>query len=164
MSKVRPLRPKIHGATPGWGCPATTKINRKDFGLTWNAVLKRAEFSSATRSPSRSMSSLLRLEGSPRQHQPAARPRRRIQCRFVRSNRSFKQAHHRGRRSEAATRLRLRQDERFRSVSAARRFPQRQSRGLSGWLSVASAPRDRDDYLCTGGSVEHGDSLGIAAR
>src|SRR5436853_1741597 len=55
------------------------------------------------------------------------------------------QTYSRGGRREAAACLRLRRHHRLRSVFATRRFPERASRRLHGGLSVASAPRHRDD-------------------
>src|SRR3981189_351829 len=60
------------------------------------------------------------------------------------------EAHHRGRRGKTPARLWLRQNEGFRSVSAVRRLPQRESVRLPGRISLASAPRNRDDYIRAG--------------
>ena len=40
MLKVPLRRAKIPGGTIRRGATATTKINRKDFGLVWNAALE----------------------------------------------------------------------------------------------------------------------------
>ena len=60
------------------------------------------------------------------------------------------QADHGGRRRASAPRLRLRRDQGVRSVPAAGRLPQRQSRRVQGRLPLASAPRHRDHHLCAG--------------
>ena len=60
------------------------------------------------------------------------------------------QAHDRGRRRQAAARLRLRRHHRVRPVPAVRRFPQRPSRRLPRRLPLASAPRHRDHHLRAG--------------
>ena len=36
----RPRRRRTHGEIPELRFSATTKINRKDYGLTWNAALE----------------------------------------------------------------------------------------------------------------------------
>ncbi len=59
-------------------------------------------------------------------------------------------AHDGGRGRASASRLRLRQDVRLRSLPAVRRFPQRAAGGLSQGLSLASPSRHRDDHLCAG--------------
>ena len=64
-------------------------------------------------------------------------------------------ARDRGRRGEAAPRLRLRRHRRVRSLPAARRFPQRPPRGLPRRFPLASPSRHRDHHLCAGG---HGGS------
>ena len=56
-----------------------------------------------------------------------------------------------GCRGQAAPRLRVRRDQRIRSVPAVRRFPQREPGRLPGRLPVASAPRNRDHNLCAVG-------------
>ena len=42
LCRRRPRQPpaRTHGATMRIGLSATTKINRKDFGLTWNSALE----------------------------------------------------------------------------------------------------------------------------
>ena len=40
MWKARPRNKKTRGEISGWAHPATTKIKRSDFGLTWNAALE----------------------------------------------------------------------------------------------------------------------------
>jgi len=61
-----------------------------------------------------------------------------------------RQAHPGGRRCPPAPRLRLRRLLRDRSLPAVRRFPERAARGLPGGLSLAPAPRHRDDHLRAG--------------
>ena len=53
----------------------------------------------------------------------------------------------RRRRRETAARIRVRRSKRIRSLSAVRRFPQRQPRRISGRLPVASASRHRNHHL-----------------
>src|SRR3954468_7039634 len=75
----------------------------------------------------------------------------RRECRDVRATDQTcdpHQTYSRGRRREAAACLRLRRHHRLRSIFVTRRFPQRTSRRLQGRLSVASAPRHRDDHVC----------------
>ena len=60
------------------------------------------------------------------------------------------ETHDGGSRRQTAPRLRLRRDERVRSVPAARRFPQRPAGRLPRRLSLASASRHRDHHLCAG--------------
>src|SRR5882762_723947 len=70
-----------------------------------------------------------------------------------------------GRRGGAfAARFWFRQHFGVRPVPAAGRFPQRRAGRLSGGVSMASAPRDRDDYLCARGNGgarrQHGEPRG----
>jgi len=57
LTSKRPARHRrILGGTR-IGVEATTKINRKDFGLVWNATLETGGFMVGEKSPSRSTSS-----------------------------------------------------------------------------------------------------------
>ena len=75
---------------------------------------------------------------------------RRVHVHSSRQARHPIEADHGGRGGKAAPRLRLRRHVGLRSVPDDGRFPRRPSRGLSGWIPMASASRHRDHHLCAG--------------